>query len=94
VVPLRAFRQPNVEFIYTEESTHDSSNRWWTNHYDAYEEFLESGSAGELGKSHGLDQLGFWQKILNNPSYDKFWQEQFVSAARSASRGSENDRAV
>jgi uncharacterized protein len=73
-----AFRQPNVEFIYTEESTHDSSNRWWTSHYDTYQEFLEAGSAGELGKSHGLDQLGFWQKILNHPSYDKFWQEQAV----------------
>jgi predicted acyl esterase len=57
-----AFRQPNAEFIYTEESTHDSSNRWWTNDYDTYEAFLDVGSAGKLGKSHGLDQLGFLAK--------------------------------
>jgi len=73
-----AFRQPNAEFIYTEEATHDSSNRWWTSDYDTYEEFLDAGSAGELGKSHGLDQLGFWQKILTHASYDKFWQDQAV----------------
>jgi putative CocE/NonD family hydrolase len=73
-----AFRQPNAEFIYTEETTHDSSNRWWTSDYDTYEEFLEAGSAGELGKSRGLDHLGFWQKILTHPSYDKFWQDQAV----------------
>jgi putative CocE/NonD family hydrolase len=73
-----AFRQPNAEFIYTEESAHDSSNRWWTSDYDTYEEFLDAGSVGELGKSHGLDQLGFWKKIITHPSYDEFWQDQAV----------------
>jgi len=73
-----AFRQPNIEFIYSDESSRDSSNRWWTSHFDSYGEFLEAGSAGELGKSHGLDQLGFWRKLIDHPSYDKFWQEQAV----------------
>jgi putative CocE/NonD family hydrolase len=73
-----AFRQPNMAFIYSDESSSDSSNRWWTSHFDSYGEFLEAGSAGELGKSHGLDQLGFWRKMIDHPSYDKFWQEQAV----------------
>src|SRR6202789_2070681 len=73
-----AFRQPNEEFIYTEESSHDSRDQWWTSQYDTYQAFLDAGSAAQLGKSHGLEQLGYWQKILAHPSYDSFWQEQAV----------------
>jgi uncharacterized protein len=73
-----AFRQPNEEFIYTEETSHDSRDQWWTSQYDTYQAFLDAGSAAQLGKSHGLEQLGFWQKILAHPSYDSFWQEQAV----------------
>jgi len=37
---------------------------------------MQAGSAGELGRQHGLEQIGFWRKILEHPSYDAFWQEQ------------------
>src|SRR5258708_24644299 len=37
---------------------------------------MEAGSAGELGRRHGLEQMGFWRKILEHPSYDAFWQQQ------------------
>src|SRR5437870_7857057 len=37
---------------------------------------MRAGSAGELGHEHGLEQVGFWRKILEHPSYDAFWQEQ------------------
>ena len=43
-----------------------------------YDEFLQFGSAGELGRRHGLEQVGFWRKILDHPSYDAFWQDQAV----------------
>jgi putative CocE/NonD family hydrolase len=39
---------------------------------------MESVSAGELGKLHGLEQVGFWRKILEHPSYDTFWRDQAV----------------
>jgi len=39
---------------------------------------MEAGSAGELGRSHGLEQVGFWRKILEHPAYDAFWSEQAV----------------
>src|SRR5258708_21468637 len=38
--------------------------------------FMEAGSAGELGRQRGRDQIGFWQKLLAHPSYDAFWREQ------------------
>jgi len=37
---------------------------------------MRAGSAGELGKQRGLEQSGFWRKVLAHPSYDSFWQEQ------------------
>src|SRR2546425_12489853 len=37
---------------------------------------MEAGSAGELGRRHGLEQVGFWRKILAHPAYDAFWRDQ------------------
>ena len=28
------------------------------------------------GGAHGLEQVGFWRKVLEHPSYDAWWQEQ------------------
>jgi putative CocE/NonD family hydrolase len=71
-----AFRQQNMSYIYDQEATRDSREKWWTNHFDDYDVFMEAGSAGELGRSHGLEQVGFWRKLLEHPSYDSWWQEQ------------------
>ena len=38
--------------------------------------YMEAGSAGELGRRHGLEQVGFWRKLLEHPSYDSWWQQQ------------------
>ena len=29
--------------------------------------YMRAGSAGELGRRHGLEQIGFWRKILDAP---------------------------
>jgi uncharacterized protein len=71
-----AFRQQNMPYIYEQVGTRDNRAKWWTNHFDDYDLFMESGSAGELGRRHGLEQVGFWRKILDHPSYDSFWQHQ------------------
>jgi putative CocE/NonD family hydrolase len=71
-----AFRQEMMSYIYDQEATRKNDVKWWSNHADDYDMFLQAGSAGELGKSHGLEQLGFWKKILEHPSYDAFWREQ------------------
>src|SRR5438270_2994363 len=73
-----AFRQQNMAYIYEQEATRDNKAKWWTSHFDDYDEFMQAGSAGELGRRHGLEQVGFWRKILEHPSYDAFWREQAV----------------
>src|SRR5580704_1514869 len=71
-----AFRQQNMGYIWEQEATRSNEAKWWTSHFDDYDVFMEAGSAGELGRRHGLEQMGFWRKILEHPSYDSFWQQQ------------------
>jgi len=71
-----AFRQQNLPYIYEQEGTRDNTAKWWFSHHDDYDEFMAAGSAGELGREHGLEQVGFWRKILEHPSYDSWWQQQ------------------
>jgi len=73
-----AFRQQGMSYIYDQEATRANDVKWWTSHFDDYDMFMEAGSAGELGRRRGLDQIGFWRKLLEHPSYDAWWQEQAV----------------
>ncbi|PYV77051.1 MAG: glutaryl-7-ACA acylase [Acidobacteria bacterium] len=73
-----AFRQQNLPYIYEQEGTRKNDEKWWTTHFDDYDLYMEAGSAGELGRRHGLEQVGFWKKILDHPSYDAFWRDQAV----------------
>jgi hypothetical protein len=71
-----AFREQNMPYIQVQEATRSSDEKWWTNHFDDYDVFMEAGSAGELGRRHGLEQVGFWRKLIEHPSYDSWWQQQ------------------
>jgi len=71
-----AFRQQNMSYIHDQEATRRSDEKWWTSHFDEYDMFMQAGSAGELGRRHGLEQVGFWRKILEHPAYDAFWRDQ------------------
>jgi uncharacterized protein len=71
-----AFREQGMSYIYEQEGTRGNNEKWWTDKYDDYDFFMAAGSAGELGRRHGLEQVGFWRKVLEHPSYDAFWQEQ------------------
>jgi putative CocE/NonD family hydrolase len=73
-----AFRQQMMAYVYDQEATTRSDAKWWTSHYDDYDMFMQAGSAGELGRRRGLEQLGFWRKILDHPAYDGFWRDQAV----------------
>ena len=73
-----AFRQQMMPYIYEQEATRASEAKWWTTHFDDYNMFMQAGSAGELGRLRGLDQVGFWRKLLEHPSYDSFWRDQAV----------------
>jgi hypothetical protein len=79
-----AFRQENLPYIYGQEATRDSSAPWWSSYYDDYDEYLKAGSAGELGRLHGMEQLGFWRKLTEHPAYDAFWQQQAMDKVLAA----------
>jgi len=71
-----AFREQNMPYIYEQEGTRNNTAAWWTGTFDDYDLYMRAGSAGELGRQHGLEQMGFWRNILEHPSYDSFWQQQ------------------
>jgi putative CocE/NonD family hydrolase len=71
-----AFREQNIPYIYEQEASRANTAQWWTNYFDDYDVYMETGSAGEMGKRHGLEQVGFWRKLLEHPSYDAWWQQQ------------------
>jgi uncharacterized protein len=73
-----AFRQQGMSYIYEQQATRANEIKWWTSHHDDYDMFMEAGSAGELGRRRGLEQVGFWRRILEHPTYDSYWQEQAV----------------
>src|SRR6201988_1966105 len=49
-----AFRQQMMPYIYEQVGTRKNEELWWTNYFDDYEVYLRAGSAGELGRQHGL----------------------------------------
>ena len=73
-----AFRQQRMPYIYDQEATRKNDAKWWTSHFDDYDMFMQAGSAGELGRRRGLEQVGFWRKLLEHPTYDAFWRDQAV----------------
>jgi uncharacterized protein len=79
-----AFRQQMMPYIYEQEATRENDAKWWTGYYDDYDLYMQSGSAGELGRRHGLEQIGFWQKIVEHPTYDAFWRDQAVDKVLAA----------
>src|ERR1700733_2588592 len=71
-----AFRQQNLSYIYEQSATRGNTAMWWTSNYDDYDMFMRAGSAGELARERGMDQLGFWNKVAAHPAYDSFWSDQ------------------
>ncbi|WP_297506311.1 CocE/NonD family hydrolase [uncultured Caulobacter sp.] len=71
-----AFRQQNMPYVYEQQATRDNRAKWPSNTFDDYDQYLRAGSAGELGRQRGLEQVGFWRRIIEHPAYDAFWQQQ------------------
>ena len=71
-----ALRVFGIDYIWEQIATRDNSSKYETAEADAYDHFLHAGSAGAVATAHGLDQIGFWQKLKAHPAYDAFWQEQ------------------
>ena len=71
-----AFRQVNLDYFTEQTTTRGQGPIIPRLNYDDYTNFLEQGSAGDFARYGGLDQLPFWRKIEEHPSYDSFWQDQ------------------
>src|SRR5580692_9784936 len=71
-----AFRLDSLTYFHGQEATRASDVSWWSDHYDDYDSWLSVGSASEMARLHGLEQVGFTAKVMNHPAYDAFWQDQ------------------
>jgi putative CocE/NonD family hydrolase len=71
-----AFRQQGMSYVYEQVVTRKNEAKWFSSHYDDYDMFLQAVSAGELGRQRGMEQSGYWRKLLAHPNYDAFWQQQ------------------
>jgi uncharacterized protein len=71
-----AFRLDSLTYFHGQEASRDSDVPWWSDHYDDYDTWLGAGSAGDMVRLHGLEQVGFTDKVMNHPAYDSFWQDQ------------------
>jgi putative CocE/NonD family hydrolase len=71
-----AFREQNMPYILEQTGSRANTVKWFTTSHDDWDTYLRPGSAGELGKERGLDQIGFWRKLIAHPSYDAFWSDQ------------------
>nr|WP_040598831.1 CocE/NonD family hydrolase [Sphingomonas elodea] len=79
-----AFRQMNLPYIWEQDATRDNSSPWISSFYDEYMLYMEGGSAGALAKAHGLEQTGFWRKIVEHTAYDAFWSDQAMDKVLAA----------
>ncbi len=73
-----AFRQIGLPYVYDQVNSSGNTINWLETAADQYDFYLKAGSAGALGKSRGMDQNGFFRKLLAHPAYDAFWQHQAV----------------
>jgi putative CocE/NonD family hydrolase len=71
-----AFRLDSLTYFHGQEANRASDVPWWTDHYDDYDTWLSAGAASDMVRLHGLEQVGFTNKVMNHPAYDSFWQDQ------------------
>ncbi|HEV7614508.1 MAG TPA: CocE/NonD family hydrolase [Steroidobacteraceae bacterium] len=71
-----AFRLDSLTYFHGQEANRASDLPWWTDHYDDYDTWLNVGAASDMVRLHGLEQVGFTDKVMKHPAYDAFWQEQ------------------
>ncbi|WP_307188543.1 CocE/NonD family hydrolase [Acetobacter nitrogenifigens] len=71
-----AFREEMLPYVYEQDGTPKNTVKWWSSQYDGYDLYLNGVSAGAVGKSRGMEQIGFFRALLAHPAYDSFWQAQ------------------
>jgi len=54
-------------YIYEQEATRNNKAKWWTSHFDDYDEFMQAGSAGELGRRMASNRSASGGKFSSIP---------------------------
>ncbi len=73
-----AFREQMLLYFQQQEAAREDGPPWWNAYADDYDAWMAVGSAGQMGHMHGLEQTGFYNKVMAHPAYDEFWQDQAV----------------
>ena len=71
-----AFRMVMFDYVYRQTTAKDASHGVPWGYQDLYSAVLEAGSVGELGRRYGADKLRAWNRLLDHPAYDDYWQDQ------------------
>ena len=71
-----AFRQVNLDYFTEQTEVRGNGQAIPRENLDDYTDFLQKGSAGDMARFGGEDQLPAWRKIEEHPAYDAFWQGQ------------------
>ena len=79
-----AFRQTNFDYFTGQTTARGSGGDIVRKAYDDYQNFLDAGSAGDFARAGGLEQLPWWRKVTEHPSYDQFWQAQALDSTMAA----------
>jgi uncharacterized protein len=73
-----AFRQQNLKYIYEQTASRQNAYAWPASPADEYQFYLDGVTAGAIAHRYGMEQLGFWNKLVSHPAYDTFWSSQAV----------------
>jgi uncharacterized protein len=79
-----AFRQVNLDYFTGQTSARGGGVSIPREYYDDFNNFLSQGSAGDVARAAGLEQLPFWRKVEAHPAYDAFWQGQALDKIMAA----------
>ncbi len=71
-----AFRLANIAWLGGQTGYKAGGTVPPTGGWDDYDNFREVGSAGDWARKSGYDQLPYWTRMSQHPSYDGFWQGQ------------------
>ena len=71
-----AFRQGNFDYLYSQTTRRGEGLEIARGSNDDYALFLNAGSADDFARRFGIDQLPFYQKMMQHPAYDEFWSAQ------------------
>ena len=69
-----AFRQVMMDYITQQTGSKTIAGNPPHGGYDDYDNFRDAGSAGAWARRTGIDQLPFWKRLSEHPTYDAVWR--------------------